>query len=349
MTRGAMQHISLSDPTFTPTEESWFDRLALTFINDRRDIPFVRLLLTQTFTVAASGVAMFVFGFHWWHAVLHDLAVLWFMGPYILMLHNTSHRKFFKKGYERFNHYIPWFLGPFFGETPDTYFAHHVGMHHPENNMLEDLSTTLPYRRDSIWGFTRYFCRFFFGAIYELPAYFVRKKRKQLIFKSFWGEIAWYIVIASLAYFVDWKATLAVFVGPYLLTRLLMMCGNWGQHAFVDREAPENCYRNSITCINTAYNRRCFNDGYHIGHHIKQTRHWTEMPEDFSSNIATYAKERAIVFSGIDFFMVWLYLMLGRYNWLAKAYVQLDENNKLSESEIIELLKSRTRWTMPRP
>jgi hypothetical protein len=128
-----------------------------------------------------------------------------------------------------------------------------------------------------------------------------------------------------------------------------MMCGNWGQHAFVDREAPENCYRNSITCINTAYNRRCFNDGYHIGHHIKQTRHWTEMPEDFSSNIATYAKERAIVFSGIDFFMVWLYLMLGRYNWLAKAYVQLDENNKLSESEIIELLKSRTRWTMPRP
>ena len=52
-----MQHISLSDPTFTPTEESWFDRLALTFINDRRDIPFVRLLLTQTFTVGASGVA----------------------------------------------------------------------------------------------------------------------------------------------------------------------------------------------------------------------------------------------------------------------------------------------------
>lgn len=342
-----MQPITLSDPTFTQTEESGFDRLALTFINDRRDIPFVRLLLTLTFTVVASGVAMFVFGFRWWHAAIHGVAVLWFMGPYILMLHNTSHRKFFKTQYARLNHYIPWFLGPFFGETPDTYFAHHVGMHHPENNLAEDVSTTLRYRRDSIWGFTRYFLRFFFGVIIELPSYFVRKKRRSLAYKSVSGELIYFAVVGSLAYFVDWRAAVVVFLGPYVLTRFLMMCGNWGQHAFVDEATPENCYRNSITCINTGYNRRCFNDGYHIGHHIKQTRHWTEMPEDFSSNIATYAKERAIVFSGIDFFLVWLFLMLGRYDWLAKAYVQLDASNKLSESEIIELLRSRTRWTMP--
>jgi hypothetical protein len=143
---------------------------------------------------------------------------------------------------------------------------------------------------------------------------------------------------------VSFKATLFVFIIPYLSTRLLMMCGNWGQHAFVDKDSPDCEYRNSITCINTTYNRRCFNDGYHIGHHIKQTRHWTEMPEDFQKNIDTYAKERAIVFEGIDFFMVWVCLMLKRYDWLARKYVKLPGGPQ-TEDEIIALLKSRTQWS----
>ncbi len=33
------------------------------------------------------------------------------------------------------NHVIPWLLGPFFGQTPNTYFAHHMGMHHREENL----------------------------------------------------------------------------------------------------------------------------------------------------------------------------------------------------------------------
>ena len=35
--------------------------------------------------------------------------------------------------------------------------------------------------------------------------------------------------------------------------------------AFIDQSRPESSYVNSITCINTYYNRTCFNDGYHIG------------------------------------------------------------------------------------
>jgi hypothetical protein len=123
-----------------------------------------------------------------------------------------------------------------------------------------------------------------------------------------------------------------------------MMAGNWGQHAFVDQAAPENSYRNSITCINTGYNRRCFNDGYHIGHHVKATRHWTEMPQDFLANVETYAKEGAIVFEGIDFFGVWVCLMLKRYDWLARRYVSLD-GVKRSEDEVVALLKKGTHWT----
>jgi len=145
--------------------------------------------------------------------------------------------------------------------------------------------------------------------------------------------------MVGLSYF-NWRATLVVYVIPFVAVRFLMMAGNWGQHAFIDPARPENCYVNAITCVNTRYNRRCFNDGYHIGHHLKANRHWTEMPGEFEANIATYAKERAIVFEGIDFFIVWLFLMLGRFDWLAKHYVSLD-GKKRDEGEIIALLKSR--------
>ena len=342
-------NIVLSDPAYSELEvPRKRDQLALNFIHDVRDVPFLGNMAVLTLFVVIPGLALFIPGvFRWWLAAIHIVMVLFFLGPFILMLHNTSHRRFFKAPWTRLNHIIPWLIGPFFGETPETYFAHHVGMHHPENNLLDDISTTLPYRRDEFTDFMRYFLRFFFGVIYELPRYFVRKKRPKLILKSLGGELVFYAMITPF-FFLNWRATLMVFVLPVVLTRFLMMAGNWGQHAFVDRASPENFYRNSITCINTIYNRRCFNDGYHIGHHVKQTRHWTEMPEDFRSNIATYAEEKAIVFSGIDFFQVWAFLMLKRYDWLAARMVPLSADTTLTTEEKIAMMKERTRWTLPR-
>ncbi len=161
------------------------------------------------------------------------------------------------------------------------------------------------------------------------------------------GEAAFYLSVGALAY-LNWRATVVVFVAPYFIARFGMMAGNWGQHAFIDRAAPENCYRNSITCINSAYNRRCFNDGYHIGHHVKATRHWTEMPGDFLANIATYEAEDAVVFEGIDFFAVWAMLMLGRYDWLARRVVKLGKTSR-TQAETEAFLRSRVQWTTATP
>jgi fatty acid desaturase len=278
------------------------DRIALRFIHDGRDLPFLKLMVILTATVIPSGVVLFVPGaFRWWLGAAHLALVLYFLGPFVLMLHNTSHRTLFRRPWQWMNHYIPWVLGPFFGESPGTYFAHHVGMHHPENNLEDDLSSTLPYVRDSFAEFLRYFLRFFFCVIFEMTRYFRRKRRRALLLHALTGEVLFAAAVAGLM-LVNARATLVAFVVPLVLTRFLMMTGNWGQHAFVDRAAPENCYRNSITCINTGYNTRCFNDGYHIGHHLKPTRHWTEMPQDFWRHRQTYQAEGAIVFSGIDFF-----------------------------------------------
>ena len=332
--------LTLTDPTSGPAPTGWLNRLMLHFINDPRDLAFTRLSLFFSLTVVPAGIALFVVNvFPWYVAAGYWAFVAWMLGPYILMLHNTSHRRLFKRSYDFFNHYIPWVLGPFFGETPDTYFAHHVGMHHPENNLSTDLSTTLPYQRDSFIDFMRYFLRFFFAGLIELNWYFFKRKRFGLMRQAIVGELGFYVVAASLFDWRPWPTTVVLLV-PFVFTRFMMMAGNWGQHAFVDSKSPENCYRNSITCVNGLYNRRCFNDGYHIGHHVKATRHWTEMPQDLADHVETYAKEGAIVFHGVDFFMVWLFLMLKRYDWLAKHYVELDGAGR-SKEQIISLLRSR--------
>jgi fatty acid desaturase len=304
-------------------------RLARRFIHDVRDLPFLKLIALATATVIPTGVLLFVPGmFRWWLAAVHLGLVLYLLGPFVLMLHNTSHRRLFKRPWSGLNHFIPWVLGPFFGESPETYFAHHVGMHHPENNVGPDISSTLDYQRDSLVDFGRYFFRFLLRGVVDLTRYFRQRRRHALTARTIAGELALYVVVLVL-FFVEWRATLV---------------GNWAQHAFVDRAAPANNYRNSITCINTSYNRRCFNDGYHIGHHLKATRHWTELPDEFARTTARYEAEGAVVFAGIDFFGVWVLLMAKRYDALARRCVQLGETQR-SADEIIALLQSRTRWT----
>jgi hypothetical protein len=71
--------------------------------------------------------------------------------------------------------------------------------------------------------------------------------------------------------------------------------------------------------------------------------HWTEMPVEFSRNLEKYKKEDAIVFRQLDYFGIWVLLMLKDYNRLSKYYVDLNLENSRSRNEIIELLRSRTK------
>jgi fatty acid desaturase len=334
---------AITDPVYRPAEQLGpIDRRLTGLLNDPRDLPFLRFIARANLTIVPFAIYLFWPGrFSWWLAVPYLAPAIFLMGPFVLMLHNTCHRPLFRKGYRFLNHYIPWCLGPLFGETPDTYFAHHVGMHHPENNLRDDLSSTMVYRRDSFVDFVIYFGRFFFGGIFELSSYHVRRGRLKLLRNLLAGELLFYLAVAALAWW-NWQATTVVLVAPFLICRFSMMAGNWAQHAFIDPASPENPYRNSITVINCLYNRRCFNDGYHIGHHIRPTRHWTEMPVEFTRQADEYARQDAIVFQGIDFFGVWACLMLKRYDWLARRYVPLGDR-KRSREDVIALLHQRTR------
>ncbi len=318
---------------------SGLDRWLAGFIREERDLPFVHLIL-QCLAWQLLAVALFFGGDKVWMAAPLYWAGwgLGFVDRFILMLHCTSHRMLFRD--KRLNLVIPWVVGPFFGQTPETYYAHHMAMHHPENNLHTDLSTTMPYQRDSLAGWLHYFISFLLTGLTRLAMYHHKHGNKRFFNRMLVGELGFWLMCVGLSA-VNWQATLVVFVIPVVAIRLLMMAGNWGQHAFVAAADPQNPYHNSITCIHTRYNRRCFNDGYHILHHLRPATHYTEYPVEFEDNKAEYGRQDAIVFEGIDFFQVWLYLMLGRWAWLAKAFVRLPGAPDRTDVEAIGFLKSR--------
>ena len=336
----------VDDPVFKKRENHHFlNHFFLRLIKDERDLPFVYLCLQITFFIFPVAILLFsnlLAGWHWWLvALIYTGLVIYFVGPYTLMLHNTSHRQFFKHEYNFLNHYIPWVLGPLMGQSPGTYYSHHIGMHHAENNLPGDKSSTMKYQRDSIGDFLKYSVGFLFFGIVELIRYFRVKRIKKYSNMAMKGEL-FYIALCLLLAFINLKTTLYILILPMVIVRFSMMAGNWGQHAFIDKDTPANNYRNSITCINNAYNKKCFNDGYHIGHHLRPHMHWTDMPNEFVKNSDKYAEENAIVFEGLDFHSVWVLLMFRRYDVLARHFVNLGDRFQ-SKQEIETLLRSRTR------
>jgi hypothetical protein len=326
-----------------PASYGPLDRFALRFIRDERDLVFVWLTVSMSLVLIPAAVALYWPGvFRWWMAPIY-WAVLYgfFADKYILMLHCTSHRPLWKRDYKFLNFYIPWVLGPFAGESPETYFIHHITMHHQEGNLPRDLSSTMKYRRDSLVGFLIYFFDFFFLTLFRLGAYQLKKGRTRLFMWMLFGELSFYAVVAAGLYYAP-GPTITIWLAPFLIARFMMMAGNWGQHAFVCPDDPGSSYKSAITCINIRYNRRCFNDGYHISHHLVANRHWSEHPQELNDNLAKYRDNDAIIFDGIDFHGVWFFLLTGNYAALAKHYVDL-RTEKRSQDEIIALLKSRVQ------
>jgi len=337
---------SIVDPVYAPSEKSnSFENFWLKMIRDERDLPFIYLTLRITFTMIPLGILLympFVSGWIWWviAAAYFYLNNFVFKGPFGLMLHCTSHRPWFRKEYSFFNYYLPWFIGLFFGQTPDTYASHHLGMHHRENNMEDDLSSTMHYQRDSLKDFLKYYLNFFLLGIIPLVRYFNMKKQSKLSRKVIVGELFFVLMCVGLC-FVNWPATVMVFILPLVISRLIMMMGNWAQHSFVDKDDPGNLYKNSITCINVKYNKKCWNDGYHISHHIKPAMHWTDHPAHLQNNLNEYADNKALIFDGLDFLSVWKNLMSKRYDVLEKHLVNINGAFQSTE-DAISVMKGRT-------
>jgi fatty acid desaturase len=174
----------------------------------------------------------------------------------------------------------------------------------------------------------------------------IARKRRKLTRRLIAGELSfWALLIAATLW--NPPAGLTVFVVPLMVTRVLLMTGNWAQHAFLDPEDSDNDYRTVITFVNSVYNQRGFNDGYHLTHHLKPNLHYLDMPGDFLSRREEMIRMNSLVFRKIDYFEIFLMLMAKRHRKLASYYVELDPANPKSEDEVVALIQRRLRRFEP--
>jgi fatty acid desaturase len=335
---------TITDPVYLPKEKySLYDKFWLRLMNDPRDLPFIYLLTGIHILVIPTAIILYtplLEGWYWWLAYIpyFYISQLYFKGRFGLMLHCISHRKLFKKGYTWIYHWIIWGVCPFFGHTPETYFVHHMAMHHVENNGEDDASSTLPYQRDSFGNFLRYYLNFAFLGFRDTFMYLFNRKRKKMYVRLTSGELSFYVFCIAMC-FVNLKATLFIFIIPFVFARFVMMLGNWAQHAFVDPNDPEE---NTINCINTKYNKTCWNDGYHAVHHLRPALHYTDIPGEFLKHKDKFAENKVFVFDGIHYLHIFLWLMTKRYDKLADNLVNIN-NMFSSKEEAIALMKERTK------
>ncbi len=322
-------------------------RLSRPLLRDERDVGIIQTLLQVFLLVVLPGLLLFVPGlFRWWLAPIYWFLYIRHIGPFTLMLHCACHRTIFRREVGFLNNVFAWVIGPFFGHTPDSYFIHHIGMHHTEDNLPSDLSSTMKYQRDSFRDFLKYEADFLFLGIPKLFLYMKNRGRTKLARRLVVGELSFLIVAAAVTIWNP-PAGLTVFVVPFMATRVLLMTGNWAQHAFIDPDACTDDYRTVVTFVNSVYNRRGFNDGYHLTHHLKPSLHYLDMPGDFESRREDMIKMNSLVFRKIDYFEIFLMLVTKRHHKLASYYVQLDPENPKSEDEVVALIKRRVRRFEP--
>ncbi|KAH8679796.1 fatty acid desaturase-domain-containing protein [Tricladium varicosporioides] len=306
------------------------------------DIVFVSHILLYFFTAVPSAIYLF-YDFHLLHGFAHILYIVWCSGAFTLMMHNHIHNNgILSKPYAAFDWTFPYILEPLMGHTWDSYYYHHCKAHHVEGNGPNDLSTTIRYQRDSKLDFLKYELRFLLLCWFDLPRYFISTRKYNLAARVACIELSSYTAMCLLARY-NFRPTLFVFILPFIILRIGLMIGNWGQHALVDDVEPTSDFRSSITLIDVPSNRFCFNDGYHTSHHLNPLRHWREHPQAFLAAKERYSKEGALVFQNIDYLEITYRLLTKNYAYLAKQLVPIGSQIGMSQQELADMLRRKTR------
>ena len=243
-------------------------------LTDPRDATMLSTMCNILVTTSVFATMLFFYPSHLLGLAIHVFNLLVWTERYILMLHYAEHRSLFRRGSLvralGGNQLLPVVFAPFFGLPAGVYRAHHVVMHHLENNVFnEDLSSTEGYHRGRFSNFLMYWLKYF-TSLYMLPVYAVGKGRYALAMQVGGGFVAWSSTMAVLTFwghgtFVTWT-----FLVPFFTSSFALMFGNFSQHIFVHPDIatmPQKLKSYEFNCaltmqlINSFENQKTFNDG----------------------------------------------------------------------------------------
>jgi fatty acid desaturase len=317
-------------------------------LTDKRDIVMVRLMANISLTMIPCAALLFYLKSFSVYLGIAYVAVFYalYIQRFMLTLHFASHKKLFSKG-NPLNNYSQYVLAPFFGVPSGMYYFHHVVMHHIENNVFPyDVSATMQYQRDNIFHFLHYWLRYVINIWVALPYYLYKRGRYSLLARCAGSMLFYFLAVAAL-YRISPQATFFTFVAPYLVSSLLLMFGNWSQHILVNPKNHEDSFNLAYNIINTEMNTMTYNDGYHIGHHVHSTLHWSELPNWFNRNIDKLAEKGSFTFRELDYAAIGFLCMTGQLEKLANYYVNIGpKETHRTKEQVISTMKE---WFKPIP
>lgn len=242
--------------------------------------------------------------------------------------------------------YLRLFLNPVCSRIPHFYRAHHVYMHHVENNGVDDLQTTVFRDRTSFFDFCKHSLLLAVSNSFgiDLYLYFSKRKndneRRSLVL----GLATWLGMLGLIALYNP-AASIVILV-IHFLGAVPGAINTYIWHGLVDLDDTENVYKNSVNSV--MGNDRLAVGSLHLRHHLKGGEHWTKQFAMSEEDKEICARNGAVLFHPFPPNFLLKALWTRRFELIADRMVRLEEPGRTPE-EAIALVQARTRPLIDRP